>query len=96
MRTGEPTRSHEPEEERGGEGASDDAFAAELAAIDALLDRSARGLADAAPARPQDPLALVYDLDLDEGDSLDAWRRVIEDARGGSRTRRSLRWRARL
>ena len=31
VRTGEPTRSHEPEEERGGEGASDEAFTAELA-----------------------------------------------------------------
>src|SRR3954467_11020608 len=55
-------RSHEPKEERGGEGAFDDAFTAELAAIDALLERSTRVLAGTAPARTRDPLALVYDL----------------------------------
>src|SRR5215210_3183437 len=34
---GEHARPREPDEERGGEGGFDDAFAAELAAIDALL-----------------------------------------------------------
>ncbi|HZX92881.1 MAG TPA: RHE_PE00001 family protein, partial [Myxococcales bacterium] len=74
-------RSHEPKEERGGEGAFDDAFTAELAAIDALLERSTRVLAGAAPARAQDPLALVYDLDWDEADRLEEWRRGVEDTR---------------
>src|SRR4051812_23882470 len=59
---------HEPTEEKAGEGAcDDDAFAAELAAIDAVLERSSRALAGAVPPRAQDPLALVYDLDWDEG-----------------------------
>src|SRR5215204_5579956 len=49
-----PADVREPTEERGGEGGfEDDAFAAELAAIDALLDRSTRVLAGAAPARAQ-------------------------------------------
>jgi hypothetical protein len=63
------------------EGASDDDFAAELAAVDALLERSTRVLAGAAPARAQDPLALVYDLDWNEGARLEAWRRVVEGTR---------------
>jgi hypothetical protein len=72
----------EPTEERAGEGiVDDDAFAAELAAIDAVLERSNRVLAGAAPTRTQDPLALVYDLDWDEGARLDAWRGVVEDTR---------------
>src|SRR4051794_1521218 len=72
----------EPTEDRAGEGVvDDDAFAAELAAIDAVLERSNRVLAGAAPTRTQDPLALVYDLDWDEGARLDAWRRVVEGAR---------------
>src|SRR5215204_4132285 len=78
----EPAPPDEIEDERGGEGASDDeAFTAELAAIDTLLERSTRVLAGAAPARAQDPLALVYDLDWDEGARLDAWRRAVEDTR---------------
>jgi hypothetical protein len=78
----ELTRPREPEEERAGEGdLDDDAFVAELAAIDALLERSTRVLAGAAPARAQDPLSLVYDLDWDEGARLQAWRRVVEDTR---------------
>src|SRR3954469_9758501 len=60
----EPAWSHDPDGERAGEGAcDDDAFAAELAAIDAVLERSSRVLAGAVPPRAQDPLALVYDLD---------------------------------
>src|SRR3954466_14772520 len=60
----DPAQPQEPEAERAGEGAfDDDAFAAELAAIDALLERSTRVLTGTAPARAQDPLALVYDLD---------------------------------
>src|SRR3954464_6318774 len=59
---------HEPTEEKAGEGAcDDDAFAAELAAIDTVLERSSRALAGAVPPRAQDPLALVDDLDWDEG-----------------------------
>ena len=74
--------SHEPDTKRGGEGASDeDAFAAELAAIDAVLERSSRVLAGAVPPRTQDPLALVYDLDWDESARLDARRHVAEDTR---------------
>src|SRR5215207_3362834 len=70
------------EQERGGEGASDDeAFTAELAAIDALLERSNRVLAGATPTRAHDPLALVYDLDWDEGARLEAWRRVVDHTR---------------
>src|SRR3954465_5595832 len=64
----------EPTEDRAGEGVvDDDAFAAELAAIDAVLERSSRALAGAVPPRAQDPLALVYDLDWDEGARLQQW-----------------------
>ena len=73
---------HEPTEEKAGEGAcDDDAFAAELAAIDAVLERSSRALAGAVPPRAQDPLALVYDLDWDEGARLQQWLGVVEDTR---------------
>ena len=73
---------HEPAEEKAGEGAcDDDAFAAELAAIDAVLERSSRALAGAVPPRAQDPLALVYDLDWDEGARLQQWLGVVEDTR---------------
>ncbi len=69
-------------EEKAGEGAcDDDAFAAELAAIDAVLERSSRALAGAVPPRAQDPLALVYDLDWDEGARLQQWLGVAEDTR---------------
>src|SRR3954471_309896 len=78
----DPAQSQEPEEERTGEGGfDDDAFTAELAAIDALLERSTRVLAGAVPPRAQDPLALVYDLDWDEADRLEEWRRGVEDTR---------------
>src|SRR4051812_26457802 len=73
---------HEPAEAKAGEGAcDDDAFAAELAAIDAVLERSSRALAGAVPPRAQDPLALVYDLDWDEGARLQQWLGVVEDTR---------------
>src|SRR3954470_8347542 len=72
----------EPTEERAGEGVvDDDALAAELAAIDAVLERSSRALAGAVPPRAQDPLALVYDLDWDEGARLQQWLGVAEDTR---------------
>ena len=78
----EPTQSHEPEEERGGEGGfDDDTFSAELAAIDAVLERSSQVLASAAPIRTQDPLALVYELEWDESARLGEWRRVVESTR---------------
>src|SRR5215211_2317487 len=78
----EPAPPDEIDDERKGEGGFDDeAFAAALAAVDALLERSNRVLAGAPPARAQDPLALVYDLDWDEGARLDALRRVVEDTR---------------
>src|SRR3954447_8303665 len=73
---------HEPTEEKAGEGAcDDDTFAAELAAIDAVLERSTRVLAGAVPPRAQDPLVLVYDLDWDEGARLQQWLGVVEDTR---------------
>src|SRR5829696_4789628 len=78
----EPPPPDETADERKGEGASDDeAFTAELAAIDAVLERSNRVLAGATPARAHDPLALVYDLDWDEGARLEAWRRVVDHTR---------------
>jgi hypothetical protein len=78
----EPAPPDETDDERKGEGGFDDeAFAAALAAVDALLERSNRVLAGATPARAQDPLALVYDLDWDEGARLDAWRRVVDHTR---------------
>jgi hypothetical protein len=77
----EPAPANETDDEREGEGGFDDeGFAAELAAVDALLERSNRVLAGATPARAHDPLALIYDLDwvwctnpmVDVGRSLDA------------------------
>src|SRR3954453_10565301 len=73
---------HEPTEEKAGEGAcDDDAFAAELAAIDAVLERSSRALAGAVPPRAQDPLALLYGLDWDEGSHLQQGLGGAEGAR---------------
>ena len=69
---------YEPTAEKAGEGAGDDdAFAAELAAIDAVLARASRVLAGAVPPRAQDPLVLVYDLDWDEGARLQQWLGVV-------------------
>ena len=45
------------------------------------LERSSRALAGAVPPRAQDPLALVYDLDWDEGARLQQWLGVVEDTR---------------
>lgn len=75
----QPSDADDRDEERQGEGAFDDAFAAELAAVDALLARSSQVLAGAAPARERDPL--VYDLDWNEGDRLSEWRRVVDESR---------------
>jgi len=78
----EPAHADENEDDGGGEGGIDDEeFAAELAAVDALLERSNRVLAGATPARAHDPLALVYDLDWDEGARLEAWRQVVDRTR---------------
>src|SRR3954470_16436320 len=53
-----PALDQDPDGESAGEGAfDDDAFAAELAAIDAVLERSSTVLAGAIPPRAQDPLA---------------------------------------
>lgn len=69
-----------PREDEEGEGAFDNgALAAELAALDAALERSRRALVGAAPARERDPL--VYDLDWNEGERLGEWRRVLDEAR---------------
>src|SRR3954453_4930734 len=77
-----PALDQDPAGESAGEGAfDDDAFAAELAAIDAVLERSSNVLAGAAPTRAQDPLALVYDLDWGEGARLQQWLGVVEDTR---------------
>lgn len=55
----------------------DDAFAAELAGIDALIARSSRLLADAGPVREKSPL--LYDPAWGETDRLTAWRHVVAD-----------------
>jgi len=57
----------------------DDAFAAELAGIDALIARSSRLLADTGPVREKSPL--VYDPAWGETDRLAAWRHTVADAR---------------
>ena len=68
-----------PKEDESEEAAFEDAFTAELAAVDALLERSQRVLAGAAPAREREPL--LYDLDWNEGERLSDWRRVLDDTR---------------
>ena len=81
----DPPYAENADEDRKGEGAFDDAFAAELAAVDALLERSRQVLAGAASARAREPTPardpLVYDLDWHEGDRLADWRRVVGESR---------------
>lgn len=78
---GAPLAAASPEENGEGERTvGDAAFAAELAAVDALLARSQNVLAGAAPARERDPR--LYDLDWDESERLGAWRAVLDDSRG--------------
>lgn len=56
---------------------ADDAFAAELAGIDALIARSSRLLADTSPVREKS--RLLYDPAWGEIDRLTAWRQVVAD-----------------
>ncbi|TNC06273.1 DUF1612 domain-containing protein [Methylobacterium terricola] len=57
----------------------DDAFAAELAGIDALIARSNRLLADTSAVREKSPL--LYDPAWGETDRLSNWRQVVADTR---------------
>lgn len=57
----------------------DDALAAELAAVDALIERSSRTL-DGAIARRESE-GLVYDGDWDEAERLEEWRWVLDETR---------------
>ena len=57
----------------------DDAFAAELAGIDALIAHSSRLLADTGPVREKSPL--LYDPAWGESDRLTAWRHAVADTR---------------
>ena len=57
----------------------DDAFAAELADIDALIARSSRLLTDPGPVREKS--AMLYDPEWGETDRLSNWRQVVADTR---------------
>ncbi|OAS10649.1 hypothetical protein A5481_31895 [Methylobacterium platani] len=57
----------------------DDAFAAELAGIDALIARSTRLLTDTGAMREKSPL--LYDPTWGETDRLAAWRHVVAETR---------------
>jgi hypothetical protein len=61
-----------------------DGLASELAAIDAVIARSQRAIDRelTAPRPPRDPL--VYDLDWDERERLQAWRTVLDQSRSAA------------
>ena len=71
-----------PNDDVDGEGGledDDDAFAAELAGIDAVIARSSRLLADTSPVREKSPL--LYDPAWGETDRLAAWHHAVAETR---------------
>jgi hypothetical protein len=58
-----------------------DAWAGEIAAIDVLVARSGRTLANASSSRKAERDPLIYDLDWDEDERLAIWRTKVDDTR---------------